>query len=323
VNPGPLTGTMQMIQRQGEVLEEIARVDVSGAAAKLAAAQRVLLVGTGTSFHACELGAMMFAAAGLDARAVQAMQWCRWRSGARDRDALIVITHTAETAYAALARTCALEQGTPMLSITGVGRGWAEALETPTKESSETHTVSYSAAVALLARLAGELGWGPGSPESVTRVAAAVRLVLENADAYQLPIPARCLAIAGCGPWSVTAREGALKVREAARVLAEGYDIEYLLHGSAVPLTDADALVVLQPGADPDGLTEAVRAAAASEGVATATFEVESDGLDPLLAQIPMTVPLQLLAERWARLRGQNPDAVIGGAWADDHLWEV
>src|SRR3712207_7174955 len=36
--------------------------------------------------------------------------------------------------------------------------------------------------------------------------------------------------------WQVTAREGALKLREAARRLAEGFDAEYLLHGSAVPL---------------------------------------------------------------------------------------
>ena len=48
--------------------------------------------------------------------------------------------------------------------------------------------------------------------------------------------PERSLQIVGAGHASVTAREGALKVREGARVLAEGYDAEFFLHGTAVPL---------------------------------------------------------------------------------------
>ncbi len=51
-----------------------------------------------------------------------------------------------------------------------------------------------------------------------------------------ITVPERDLVIAGAGPAAFTAREGALKLREGARVLAEGHDIEYLLHGSAVPL---------------------------------------------------------------------------------------
>lgn len=42
-----------------------------------------------------------------------------------------------------------------------------------------------------------------------------------------------------------------------------------------------------------------------------------------MLAQIPMTVRLQLLAERFAALRRQNPDTVITGAWADTRLWQL
>jgi hypothetical protein len=41
----------------------------------------------------------------------------------------------------------------------------------------------------------------------------------------------------------------------------------------------------------------------------------DGDQLPSLLAQIPMTLRLRLLAERFARLRRQNPDAAIVGAW--------
>jgi glucosamine--fructose-6-phosphate aminotransferase (isomerizing) len=46
-------------------------------------------------------------------------------------------------------------------------------------------------------------------------------------------------------------------------------------------------------------------------------------GLGPVLAQIPMTVRLQLLAERFAGLRRQDPDTAIVGAWADPALWRL
>ena len=51
--------------------------------------------------------------------------------------------------------------------------------------------------------------------------------------------------LAGLGPAAVTAREGALKLREAARLPAEGFDAEYLLHGNAVPLDAEDALIAV------------------------------------------------------------------------------
>ena len=137
---------------------------------------------------------------------------------------------------------------------------------------------------------------------------------------------ARSLAIVGCGPWGITAREGALKIREGARMLAEGFDTDRLLHGGAVPYTAADGLVVLEPGADPDGLTGAVGDAARQEGIPVAVLEAPADSegdLPPILAQIPMTVRLQLLAETFARLRRQNPDTAIVGAWDGPDLWSM
>lgn len=108
-------------------------------------------------------------------------------------------------------------------------------------------------------------------------------------------------------------------------MLAEGFDTDRLLHGGAVPYTAADGLVLLEPQADPDGLTAAVGDAARREGIPVAVLEAPENGasLPPLLAQIPMTVRLQLLAETFARLRGQNPDAAIVGAWDEPALWSM
>jgi glucosamine--fructose-6-phosphate aminotransferase (isomerizing) len=319
-----------MILQQGDALDRMAGLDLAGPAGVLAGAARIILVGTGTSQHAAELGAMMLAAAGRDACWYPAATWARWGTGARPGDALLVISHTGETAYAARARAGALATGVTVVSVTGTGRAWPEAIETVAPDESHTYTVSYTAALAVLARLAHELGSADGSPGQVAQAAAAVRQVCADPGIDGVAVPARSLAIVGCGPWGITAREGALKIREGARMLAEGFDTDRLLHGGAVPLTAADGLVVLEPAADPDGLTAALGSAAEAERVPVATLaaadvpaSTESGQLPPLLAQIPMTARLQLLAERFARLRRQDPDVAITGAWDAPALWEM
>jgi glucosamine--fructose-6-phosphate aminotransferase (isomerizing) len=318
------TALLRMIGQQGDALDRMAGLDVTRPAGILAAAGRIVLVGTGTSLHAAELGAMMLDAAGRDARWYPAATWARWSTGPQPGDALLVLSHTGETAYAARARAGALAAGVPVVSVTGVGRGWPEAIETVAPDESHTYTVSYTATLAVLARLAHELGAADGSPGQLAQAAAAVRRACADPGTEDVAVPARSLAIAGCGPWGITAREGALKIREGARMLAEGFDTDRLLHGGAVPLTAADGLVLLEPAADPDGLTAALGSAAEAEGVPVSVLAAaDGDRLPPLLAQIPMTVRLQLLAERLARLRRQNPDVAIVGAWDEPALWQM
>ena len=318
------TALLRMIGQQGDALDRMAGLDVTRPAGVLAAAGRIVLMGTGTSLHAAELGAMMLDAAGRDARWYPAATWARWSTGPRPGDALLVLSHTGETAYAARARADALAAGVPVVSVTGVGRGWSEAIETVAPDESHTYTVSYTATLAVLARLAHELGAADGSPGQLAQAAAAVRRACADPGTEDVAVPARSLAIAGCGPWGITAREGALKIREGARMLAEGFDTDRLLHGGAVPLTAADGLVLLEPAADPDGLTVALGSAAEAEGVPVSVLAAaDGDRLPPLLAQIPMTVRLQLLAERLARLRRQNPDVAIVGAWDEPALWQM
>src|SRR5215472_6040558 len=265
-----MTALSRMIGSQADALERMGELDLAGPAEVLAQARRIVLVGTGTSLHAAELGAMMLTQAGRDAYAYPAATWARWGAGPRATDVVCVITHTAGTAYAARARADAMAAGVPVVSITGAGRGWPEAIETVAPDESHTYTVSYTTVLAVLARLAHALGWPEGSPGQLALAIAQVRRACEDPGPDAVAFPARSLAIVGCGPWAVTAREGALKVREAARMLAEGFDTDRLLHGGAVPLTAADGLVVLEPSADPAGITGSVAAAARAEGMAVA-----------------------------------------------------
>jgi glutamine---fructose-6-phosphate transaminase (isomerizing) len=242
-----VTELERAIRAQPQTLRRVAELDVSEPAACLGGRARVWMVGTGTSRHAAELGAAMFERTGIDARFASSLEFVQ-RSPPRPDDGVIVLSHTGETAYARRARSRALEAGAATVAITATGVGWPEAIEATERERSETYTRSYTAALAVLALLAGELGGEGLGPEALRSAAEAVEAALAEPGIDALPEPVRLLVIAGTGPGAVTAREGALKLREAARLASEGYDGEYLLHGSAVPLDRRDALVVLAQG---------------------------------------------------------------------------
>jgi len=286
-------------------------------------ARRLWLVGTGTSLHAAELGALMFYEVGRAAQAVSSMRFVNWAPPIDPQDCVVLISHNAglETAYAAAAWTLGKDAGLRVVPITRRGGELPEALETVAKETSQTHTVSYTAVLLLLARVVHALGLEEFGPPVLARIPEAVQAAIDAPGVESIPQPGRLLLLAGEGPAAITAREGALKLREASRLAAEGYDVEYLLHGSAVPLGPSDRLLALSPP-DTDGLVEAVSRAAEAEGVPVTRLH-ESAELPAVLAQIPLTVRLQLLALRLAEERGHDPDRVIEGAWDDGGLWAI
>lgn len=259
--------------------------------------------------------------AGRSAVAVSSMRFVVWAPIVGPDDTIIVITHTGETAYALAARALATTAGLDVITITKRGTPFPHSVETCPAETSETYTVSYTTTLLVLAMIAKEMGADSITDESIALVPGAVRDAIDAPSTESIQVPERDLVIAGAGPAAFTAREGALKLREGARVLAVGHDIEFLLHGSAVPLDSRDALLSLMTP-EADGFVEAVTAAAAAEGIPVYRLG-EPAPLPMLLAQIPLTVRLQLLALRVALERGQDPDTVITGHWADAGLWRM
>jgi glutamine---fructose-6-phosphate transaminase (isomerizing) len=312
----------QMIEAQAGALEAVARLDVASSLGPLASASSVALVGTGTSLHAAELGAFLLRGHGLRARAVAAADCARW-DAPQPGEAAILISHTGETAFAVRSRRQLLDAGNPLVSITGPGSDWPEAIRTPVQEQSDTYTVSYTCALAVLGMIASELAGAPTGAVAIREVAEHVSRVIQHPGIDDVAVPARSMAIVGVGPWAVTAREGALKIREAARMLCDGLDVERLLHGAAVPYGPADGLCLLEPSADPDGLLAAFGTAAAAASIPVSVITDENRPSSSFLAQIPMTVRLQCLAGRLARLRRIDPDRAISGTWMESELWHI
>ena len=303
------------------VTSERVRNQVQVSAEALTRARRIWVVGTGTSHHAAILGAGMLQDAGRAATPMPSMRFVHWAPIIGPEDMIVVITHTGETAYALAARALATTAGIHTITITKRGTSFPHAIETTPVETAETYTVSYTTALLILAMLAKELGADSVTDDALALVPGAVRNAIDAPGTEQIQAPERVLVLAGDGPAAVTASEGALKLREGARLLAEGYDAEFLLHGSAVPLDTRDRIVGLTTP-DDDRFVRSLLEASGSMEIPVDLVE-EPSPLPVLLAQIPLTVRLQMLALRLAVERGQDPDTVIVGGWADENLWRV
>src|SRR4029077_12113427 len=97
------------------------------------------------------------------------------------------------------------------------------------------------------------------------------------------------------GPSAVTAWEGALKLRGAARVPAEGFESKYLRYGSGQILGPHDLMLAGRPARRGVGVHHGLLRAGAAAGCEFGAVAAP-DGMHPLPAQLPTTVRFLQLA---------------------------
>jgi glucosamine--fructose-6-phosphate aminotransferase (isomerizing) len=323
------------IRSQPEALRRIAideREPCSRAADLLRGARRVLLVGTGTSLHAAQVGEHLLRASGSDTYAVSSFDFVLYPRRIGTGDAVIVISHRGAKRYSALAMARAAAAGARVIAITGQdapSEGAAVTVRTVAQETSSAHTASYLGAVAVLAQIAVVLGEQAGIDVSALalgreRLPDSIAEVLTREDevagiARSLAAGAPRFIFTGGGPNAATAAEGALKIKETCYLTAEGMPVEQFLHGPIVALEPGDMLVaVCAEGPSMERLQAACRAAADINariwaiGTDTGVAGVEHFPVQPLpepLSPAALAVPLQLLALHLALARGTDPDS--------------
>ena len=186
------------------------------------------------------------------------------------------------------------------MSVSAIGAGGD--VETVAPEASYAYTSSHTAALLRLAQIATALGAELGElGEIPDRVAAVL--------ARPAPLvgePRRLLELIGAGPNAWTAQEGALKVREASYVAAEGLNAEQFFHGPSVALDERDTLVVLDGGGPMAARVESIAAAVEVTGAGVVRF-AERDLGEPL-SVFALTTVVQRIALDLAEARGVSPD---------------
>ncbi|HKO33884.1 MAG TPA: SIS domain-containing protein [Candidatus Limnocylindria bacterium] len=309
------------------------------------AAKPIILTGCGTSEHAAMVGAALLDnalhVAGMPDSRVASVQAFELMGQAPAAGVVIGVSHEGGTWATNEALRGAMETGSRTALITVSDRSPGAALagtvvQTGEQDQSWCHTVGYLSPLLTFAVLGGLLRGQVPDP-------VAVRALLDSADhAATAESMARALAscrrlvMVGSGVDYATARELALKVEEGAHLPSSALQLETIRHGH---LGAADAntglVLVLTDGEGRGGVvveraTAVLRSAAALGMPAAAIVGAELGDDLPLdltpagraatpfttrlprmlAAPIGAAVPIQLLAERLARVRGTNPDTI-------------
>lgn len=350
----PDSALYRTIHRQPAIVADVLQrcaEQADQAAVLLRGAVRVFLAGTGTSSHAAVVGEHLLRSVGLEAYATTNFDFATYPRTLEPTDALIAISHRGSKRYGKAAIDLAHAAGLPVIGLTGIGsamEGPSVVFQTAPSEESSTHTASYTANLAALALIARAVGT-PGSAgrtvldDGLARLPAVLTHLLDDQDAVRPTAAALAargrLVLAGAGPNAVTAREGALKVKESSFLVAEGFELETILHGGLQPIEAGDvAVVILANGPAVERSLSVIRALdligarvlvvadaavadqiPASDGPAYEGRVVIFDSLPEVLSPIAAAVPLQLLAAFAADLRGTNADAFR----ADDPIYKA
>ena len=304
-----------MARQPDELRRLLADGDPVARGAERLAGRRVLLAGTGTSWHAANHGAWMLRAAGVEAWAIQPMDALLGGARPQAGDALVLLSHTGIKRYSAELRDATRAAGVPTLAIGGIDRPGVD-VETVERERSAAYTASHLGALMRLAQLATALGASLGELDAVPDAVAAE---LER-PSRGVAVPERLIEYAGAGANAWTAAEGALKMRETARLAAEGLMVEQLLHGPAVALDARDALVCLDGGGPGSERLEQVAAVVEANGATV--HRIVAPELGERLSIFPLTVAVQRIALEAAEQLGTDPDAFGYDVPGREAAWE-
>lgn len=264
--------------------------------------RRVLLVGTGTSWHAANHGAWFLREAGVEAWAVEAVDAALHGPLPGADDALVLLSHRGTKRYTSAVLERARAAGAATVVISGRGSPGVD-IETSDPERSSAHTASYLGALMRLAQLAAELGADLGRLDHVPDVVEGVL----DAGGPGVDPPDRLLEFIGAGPNQWTAREGALKVRETAYVASEGLSVEQYLHGPSVALREDDALVALNGGGP--GEERLLEVARLAEVCGVRVYTIAATYPSEQLSIFPLTAAVQRIALDCAEALGTDPDS--------------
>ncbi len=286
------------------------RDSVAALARALAGVSSLTLTGIGTSLNAAMLGEYWLrTVAGWESvRALNAMELSLYAPPLRPGAALLTVSHRGWKQFSARAVSDARGRGLLTAAVSGLGarEGAREAdyvFLTTEQEQSGAHTKSFTTALAILFSLALELRrLASGEDDTWMRLSAAFERVPEL---YRRRIAAdqrereaaerfrnyRRIIFLGAGPNYVSAREAALKMKEATFTYAEALQLEEFLHGPTAAVDDQTLVVLIAPlGAATE---RAIAAAQALSEIGAARLALVSPAEAQLSAHVDLAIPVE------------------------------
>lgn len=222
--------------------------------------EKIFIVGCGTAYHAAQVGKYIIERYAKVTVETDVASEFRYRNPlVDDRTLVVAITQSGETADTLAAMSLAKEKGAKVIAITNTPRSSAVRIADFTfftsagAEVSVASTKAYTAQLAALYIFAIFLAERTENEEIAVLKNALIRLpkditatlALEEEikEAAKLIADAQHLYYIGRGIDSVSAGEGALKMKEITYIHAESYPAGELKHGP-IALLDSDTFVI-------------------------------------------------------------------------------
>jgi glutamine---fructose-6-phosphate transaminase (isomerizing) len=309
---------------------------------RLVKANRIILIGCGTSWHAALVGEYLIEEFARIPVEVEYASEFRYRNPIINKDDIIIaISQSGETADTLAAIRLAKEAGAIVLGICNVV---GSSIPRETDAGVYTHagpeigvasTKAFTAQVTVLSLMAMLLGkereFIPqlryeelisellAVPQKIEKILNSNEKIKEIAEVFK---DATNFLYLGRGYFFPVALEGALKLKEISYIHAEGYPAAEMKHGPIALIDEKMPVVVIAPqDSSYDKVVSNIQEVKARKGVVIAIV-TEGDtvikGMSDYVIEIPKAseivesllavVPLQLLAYHIALLRGCNVD---------------
>jgi glucosamine--fructose-6-phosphate aminotransferase (isomerizing) len=309
---------------------------------KIQNADRIIIIGCGTSWHAALIGEYLLEEFAQIPVEVEYASEFRYRKPVINKnDVVILISQSGETADTLAALYLAKDKGATVLGICNVV---GSTLSRETDAGVYTHagieigvasTKAFTAQVTVLTMFALKLAMARKTisveeyrmlVKELAEIPAKGRMILKNdekikaiAEKYKDAINALYL---GRGYLFPVALEGALKLKEISYIHAEGYAAGEMKHGPIALVDDNLPVIVVAPKDDYyEKIVSNIQEVKARKGNVIAIVtegdvvlkEMVNDSIEipdshPAVAPLLSVIPLQLLAYHIALLRGCNVD---------------
>lgn len=305
-------------------------------------ANRIIIVGCGTSWHAGLVGEYMIEDLVRIPVEVEYASEFRYRNPLiNEKDVVIAISQSGETADTLAAVKLAKSMGATIFGICNVV---GSSIARETHAGAYTHagpeigvasTKAFTAQITVLALMALKLGYMKGTlsesrymrliielnsiPEKVEETLKCDPITKYLAEIYKDSNNALYL---GRGYNFPVALEGALKLKEISYIHAEGYPAAEMKHGPIALIDENMPVIVIAPKNDQyDKIYSNVQEVKARKGRILAIVNHEDEDIasiadhiievpetENIFSPIINTIPLQLLSYHIALLRGCNVD---------------
>jgi glutamine---fructose-6-phosphate transaminase (isomerizing) len=309
---------------------------------KIQQAERIIIIGCGTSWHAALIGEYIIEEFAQVPVEVEYASEFRYRKPVIGKnDVVILISQSGETADTLAALHLAKEKGATVIGICNVV---GSTLSRETDAGVYTHagieigvasTKAFTAQVTVLTMFALKLAQSRKTisdeeyrilVKELSEIPEKGRLILQSnekikaiAEKYKDAINALYL---GRGYLFPVALEGALKLKEISYIHAEGYAAGEMKHGPIALVDDNLPVIVVAPKDDYyEKIVSNIQEVKARKGNVIAIVtegdvtlkEMVNDSIEipdshPALAPLLSVIPLQMLAYHIAVLRGCNVD---------------